>query len=98
MNNDNELVVLIVGLCSSVSGIIFAFLAFRRNDRSDNKNAGKDEGTLIADVSHIKQSVDRMEQDVNKLDERHHVFAERLAKVEEGLSNIQKRIEELHGK
>ena len=93
-----ELVVLIVGLCSSVSGIIFAFLAFRRNDRSDNKNAGKDEGTLIADVSHIKQSVDRMEQDVNQLDERHHVFAERLAKVEEGLSNIQKRIEELHGK
>ena len=93
-----ELVVLIVGLCSSVSGIIFAFLAFRRNDRSDNKNAGKDEGTLIADVSHIKQSVDRMEPDVNKLDERHHVFAARLAKVEEGLSNIQKRIEELHGK
>ena len=93
-----ELVVLIVGLCSSVSGIIFAFLAFRRNDRSDNKNAGKDEGTLIADVSHIKQSVDRMEQDVNKLAERHHVFAERLAKFEEVLSNIQKRIEELNGK
>jgi len=93
-----EIVVLIVGLCSSVSGILFAFLGFRRNDKNDNKSAGKDEGTLIADVSHIKQSVDRMEQDVNKLDERHHIFSERLAKVEEGLSNIQKRIEELHGK
>lgn len=92
-----EIVVLIVGLCSSISGILFAFLGFRRNDRHDNKSAGKDEGTLVSDISHIKQSVDKMESDVNKLEERHHSFAERLAKVEEGLSNIHKRIEELHG-
>lgn len=93
-----EIVVLIVGLCSSISGILFAFLGFRRNDKNDNKSEGKDEGTLVADVSHIKQGVDRMERDVNKLDERQHTFAERIAKVEEGLSSIQKRIEELHGK
>ena len=93
-----EIVVLVVGLCASISGIIFAFLGFRRNDRHDNKSAGKDEGTLISDVSHIKQSVDRMEREVNKLDERHRTFAERLARVEEGTSSIQKRIEELHGK
>ena len=93
-----EVIVLIVGLCSSISGILFAFLGFRRNDRHDNKNEGKDEGTILSDLTHIKQSVDRTESEVSKLDERHHLFAERLAKVEEGMSNIQKRIEEIHGK
>lgn len=93
-----EVIVLIVGICANISGILFAFLGFRRNDRHDNKNEGKDEGTIMSDITHIKQSVDRMESDVNKLDERHHLFAERLAKVEEGMSNIQKRIEEIHGK
>lgn len=93
-----EIVVLIVGLCSSLSGIIFAFLGFRRNDRYDNKSSGKYEGAITSDIAHIKQSVDRMEREINKLDERQHVFTERLAKVEEGLSSIHKRIEELHGK
>lgn len=93
-----EIVVLVVGLCSSVSGILFAFFGYRRNDKKDTKLCGKDEGTLVSDVSYIKQSVDRVECDVRKLDERQHYFAERIAKVEEGLCNIRERIEEINKK
>ena len=92
-----EIVVLVVGLCSSVSGILFAFLGYR-SDKKDTKLCGKDEGTLVSDVSYIKQSVDRVECDVRKLDERQHYFAERIAKVEEGLCNIRERIEEINKK
>lgn len=52
----------------------------------------------MSDVSYIKQSVERVECDVRKLDERQHYFAERIAKVEEGLCNIRERIEEINKK
>lgn len=93
-----ETIVLIVGLCSSVSGILFAFLGFRRSDKNDNKRTGKDEGVLIANIAHIKSCIDRLESNVNNVDERYRNVAERLARVEEGMSNIQKRIEELYQK
>ena len=93
-----EIVVLVGGLWSSVFRILFAFLGYRRNDKKDTKLCGKDEGTLVSDVSYIKQSVDRVECDVRKLDERQHYFAERIAKVEEGLCNIRERIEEINKK
>ena len=32
-----EIVVLVVGLCSSVSGILFAFWGYRRNDKKRHK-------------------------------------------------------------
>ncbi len=90
-----EIIVMIVGLCASISGIIFAFVGYRRNERADSKNAGKNQGVLAADISYIKSSVDRVERNVVNIDERYHNLAERLAKVEENLSNIQKQIEEL---
>lgn len=93
-----EIVVLVVGLCSSISGILFAALGHRRNERKDTKKSGETEGSLVSDVTHIKQSIDRIECDVRSLDERQHYFTERIAKVEEGLSNIEKRIDEINKK
>ncbi len=93
-----EIIVMMVGLCASVSGIVFACAGYRRNVGNDNKSDGIDEGTIISDIAHIKSSVDRMEHNVNQVDERNRNMAERLAKVEEGMSNIQKRIEEINRK
>lgn len=93
-----ETIALIVGLCASASGIIFAFLSFRRNERNDNRVAGKNEGTILTDIAHIKSSVDRMEKNINSVDERYTSMTERLARVEESVENIQKRLEEMHEK
>lgn len=93
-----ETIAMIVGLCASASGIIFAFLSFRKSERNDNRIAGKSEGTILSDISHIKSSVDRMEKNINIVDQRYTSMTERLARVEESVEIIQKRLEELHEK
>lgn len=93
-----EIIAMIVGLCASASGIVFALLSFRRNERNDNRIAGKNEGTILTDIAHIKSSVDRMEQNINNVDARYTGITERLARVEESVENIQKRLEEMHEK
>lgn len=93
-----EIMAMIVGLCASASGIIFALLSFRRNERNDNRMAGKNEGKILSDIAHIKSSVDRMETNISNVDARYTGITERLARVEESVESIQKRIEELHEK
>uniref|UniRef100_UPI0040281C77 hypothetical protein n=1 Tax=Candidatus Fimenecus sp. TaxID=3022888 RepID=UPI0040281C77 len=93
-----ETIALLIGLIASMSGILFAFLSFRRNERDDNRIAGKSEGTIVSDIAHIKSSVDRMEKNINNVDARYTGITERLARVEESVENIQKRLEEFHDK
>lgn len=89
---------MIISLCASMSSIVFAVLNFRRNDRYDNRDAGKSEGSIMSDIAHIKSSVDRMEKNIHNVDARYLSMTERLARVEESVENIQKRLEEIHEK
>lgn len=84
-----------IGLCTSVSSIFLAFLAFKRNERLDHKSEGKGEGLILSDVGYIKACVDRMEKNLTTVDERYRSLAERMAKFEEGLINVRQRLDEL---
>ena len=88
-----NIVMTVVSLAASVSGIVFALLAFKRSERQDQKSAGKSEGLIMSDIGYIKACVDRMEKNLASVDERYRNLVERLAKVEEGLSNAEKRID-----
>lgn len=89
-----NIVMTIVSLAASVSGIVFALLAFKRSERQDQKSAGKNEGVIMSDIGYIKACVDRTEKNLASMDERYRNLVERLAKVEEGLTNTEKRIDE----
>ena len=52
----------------------------------------------MSDIAHIKSSVDRMEKNIHNVDARYLSMTERLARVEESVENIQKRLEEIHEK
>lgn len=93
---DLDLVVIIVGLCASLSSIIFAYLAFRSKDKQEQKTDGKTEGVMFSDIGYIKACVDRVEKNLNKVDERYRDILERLAKVEESVSNVTKRVDEIY--
>ena len=54
-----DIVLAVLSVFGTLSSIAFAVLAFRRNDRGDHKEAGKNEGVLISDVGYIKSSIDR---------------------------------------
>ena len=90
-----DLIISIVGLVASMSSIVFAFLAFRRADKSDQRKEGRNEGTILSDIGYIKACVDRVEKNMSDVDKRYRDIIERLAKVEESLEDSKKRIDEL---
>ena len=90
-----SIVITAVSLVASVSGIVFAFFAFKRSERQDQKSAGKSEGLIMLDIGYIKACVDRMEKNFAGIDERYRNLVERLAKVEEGLINTKKRVDDI---
>lgn len=86
----------IITLIAALSSIVFALLAYKRSEREEQKKEGKNEGLIISDIGYIKACVDRVEKNLTRLDERYKNVLERLAKVEESLSNAQKRIDEMY--
>ena len=91
-----ELTVTLVGFFASISSIVFAFLAFKRSEKKDQKDDGKTEGVMFSDIGYIKACIDRVEKNLNKVDERDRSIAERLAKVEESVANVTKRVDEIY--
>ncbi len=92
---ESNIVVTILGLCASISSIIFAILAFKRSEKQEHKNEGKNEGLMMSDIGYIKACVDRVEKNMTKVEERYRQVIERLVKVEESLQNVTKRVDEI---
>lgn len=90
-----EAIVILVGLCASVTGILFSIIGYRRNERNDSRVAGKNEGTMVTDIAYIKSSVDRMEKNINSIDARYIDMTERLAKLEENVRIAQEKLEKV---
>jgi hypothetical protein len=93
----NQETVSILGLVTSLLSIMFAFLAFKRSEKHDLKKEGKNEGLILSDIGYIKACVDRMEKNITSVDERYREVLERLSKVEEGLDNTKKVVNEIKG-
>ena len=89
------IVVSIIGVIGTISSIFFAYLAFKKNMLEDHRTDGKAEGIMFSDIGYIKACVDRVEKNLNKVDERYRNIAERLARFEEGLENLKRRVEEI---
>lgn len=89
------IVVSIIGIVGTISGIFFAYLAYKKSNMQEQKIDGKAEGTMLSDIGYIKACVERVEKNFNKIDERYRNIAERVAKVEEAVAYVTKRLDEL---
>ena len=88
------IVVSIIGIIGTISSIYFAYKAVNKNKLTEEKDNAKHEQIIISDIGYIKACVDRVEKNLNKVDESHRSIAERLAKVEVSLTNVIKRVDE----
>ena len=52
-----EITISILGILGTLSSIIFAYLAFRRNDKKDIKTSATQEAELLSDMKWLKSSV-----------------------------------------
>jgi len=84
----------IISVLGTISSIIFAFLAFRRNDKKDTRDSGKSEGVLLSEIGYIKSSIDRIEKNLDRLEERYSNLSNKIVKVEESVAQAHKRITE----
>ncbi len=80
----------VLGFIGSLSSIIFAYLAFKRNADKDSKEDGETAGQLQADIKYIVKTLSKLEEEFSKLDDRDRQMLERLAKVEQSLKIIQR--------
>jgi len=80
----------VVGLLGSISSIVFAFLAFKRNEKKEYKKEGENVGQLQSDIKYIVKTLLKLEEEFTKLDDRDRQMLERLSKVEQSLNMIQR--------
>ena len=59
-----------ITLLVSLSSIVFSYLAFKRSNKQEDKSEGKNEGVMFSDIGYIKACVDRVEKNLNKVEER----------------------------
>ncbi len=83
-----------ISVLGTFSSVLFAVLAFRRNDRGDQKQIGKSEGVLISDVGYIKSSLDRIEKALDKLEEGYRDLDGRIIKLESDTKNLNTKLDE----
>ena len=94
MMNGTDIALTIISVLGTISSILFAFLAFRRNDKKDVKAEAKSEAVILSEIGYIKSSIDRIEKNLDKLEERYSVLSNKIVKVEESVAQAHKRITE----
>lgn len=77
----------ILSIFSSLSAMLFAFLAFKRNSKGDKKEEGKNEGVFISDISYIKASIERIEKTISKLEDKQENLHFRMITIEQKMKN-----------
>ena len=92
--NGSDIALTIISVVGTLSSVLFAYLAFRRNDKKDTKEDAKSEAVILSEIGYIKSSIDRIEKNLDKLEERYSVLSNKIVKVEESVAQAHKRISE----
>ena len=79
----NDIIISLIGVLGIISSILFAYLAFRRNDSNDVKNQSQKEGKLFSDIAYIKASIDRMELKLDNVENNYQSLLVRIIKLED---------------
>ena len=89
-----EVLITIISIAGTISTILFAYLAFKRNDKSDAMLQAKSEGILLSDIGYIKSSLNRMELKLDNVESNHNDLLKRVIKLEETYNSLSQRINE----
>ena len=85
-----ETVLTVISVIGALSTILFAYLAFKRANKKEDKLSGKNEGIIISDISYIKSSTERIEKRLDKLEVINTDTTTRVAVLERDVKSISK--------
>lgn len=87
-----------IGLVCTMLGAVLAFANQRRASKSDSAHEGREIGTILAEIAHIRAGVDGINGRLDRSDQKHVDLVERMAKVEASAKQAHRRIDELGDK
>ena len=85
-----ETVLTVISVIGALSTILFAYLAFKRANKKEDKLSGKNEGIIIYDISYIKSSTERIEKRLDKLEVINTDTTTRVAVLERDVKSLSK--------
>lgn len=88
----------VFGIVGTACAIVFGYLAFRRNSKTDDTAEGKKDGVLLTEIGYIKSGVDDIKRKQEKEDERHVLVVSRLTAVEASAKQAHHRLDSLEDK
>ena len=93
-----EIFLTILSVATGLCAIIFGFLAFRRNQKADDKEEGSLRGTMLTDIGYIKSGVDDIKDEQREQRKTNADFLERLVDCEASTKQAHKRIDGLENR
>lgn len=87
-------------LCAVLGVIVsavFGYLAWHRNDKSDNESSGEIRGVMQSDIGYIKAGVDDLKRENRDMNITIGGVTERITRCEESVKQAHHRIDELKG-
>ena len=85
----------VIGVVGGLAAIMFGYATYKRNQKADDSNEGKETGTLFTEIGYIKSGIDDIKRKQDKQDERLLQISERLTAVEASSKQAHKRIDRL---
>jgi len=85
----------VIGVVGGLAAIIFGYATYKRNQKTDDSNEGKETGTLFTEIGYIKSGIDDIKRKQDKQDERLLRISERLTAVEASSKQAHKRLDRL---
>lgn len=93
-----EVFLTVLSIVSSICAVVFAFAAFRRNQKKDDTDEGSSKGTIISELGYIKGGVEDIKAEQREQRKTNTDFIERLVGVEASAKQAHKRIDTLEGR
>ena len=89
--NEVEIILTIISVLGTLSSIMFAFLAFKRASKKEDKLDGRNEGIIMSDIGYIKSSTERIEKRLDKLEGINTDINMRVVVLENEVKNIKSK-------
>ena len=85
----------VLGIFGSISAILFAYLAFRRNDQRDAREEAQTQGAILTELGYIKSGVDDIKAEQRDQRKINADVTTKIAAIETKVDRAHSRIDRL---
>lgn len=84
---------LLIGLCSTMLGMVLGVLNYKRGTSKDIKTDAAGDAELKTDIKYIARGIEDIRVDMKTQERRHSDLSERVTRVEESSKSAHRRLD-----